>query len=164
MDRTMAPDSSFDPRPIAVDARKGSSLSAFSDKERPPTSDDVASALGSSASRAWIDLVTAVTQDYAGTSELWHFASAKFGWSLRLRGKDRILLYLIPQQGSFLVGIVLGDRAVAAATASDLPRATLDAIAAAPRYAEGTGLRLPVTEASRVPDILRLLALKVGVR
>jgi len=74
------------------------------------------------------------------------------------------VLYLIPQAGRFLVGIVLSTKAVAAAQSAGLPAAVLEALAAAPRYAEGTGLRLPVEGESQLPPILTLAGLKMAAR
>jgi hypothetical protein len=80
---------------------------------------------------------------------------------MRLRSAERIVLYLIPQEARILVGIVLGARAVAAVADSDLPRAIREAFAAAPRYAEGTGVRLPVSSPEDLPAIYALVALKM---
>ena len=136
------------------------SLSTFADKARHPTDDELRAALGPAAT-AWQDLVARVGRTGSPLTEEWNFASAKFGWSMRLKSGDRILLYLIPQTGQFLAGIVLGPKAVAAAQDAGLPAAVLEAIAAAPRFAEGTGVRLPVADKKSVPPILKLLALKL---
>jgi len=37
--------------------------------------------------------------------------AGKFGWSLRLKSKDRILLYMTPQVRRPLLGVVQGDLA-----------------------------------------------------
>jgi hypothetical protein len=106
--------------------------------------------------------VRQISGAYPPIVEQWSFASARFGWSLRLKKADRVVLYLIPQSGRFLVGIVLGAKAVAAAQGADLPRAVLRAIAEAPRYAEGTGIRLPVASDSQLASIRRLAELKMA--
>lgn len=141
--------------------RNEKSLSAFGDKFACPTDFDLHRALGPSAS-LWDDLVTHVSRTYAPAVEHWSFSGPKFGWSLRLKQGDRIVLYLIPQVGRFLVGIVLGAKAVAAAQRENLPDAVLKAIAEAPRYAEGTGLRLPVTNGDELASIKKLAALKMA--
>lgn len=102
-------------------ARKPESLSVFGDKSNPPTEDDLRRALGPAAS-AWDELVARIHHDHAPAAERWNFAGARFGWSLRLCRGDRVVLYLIPQAGRFLVGIVLGAKAVAAAGARACPR------------------------------------------
>ena len=70
----------------------------------------------------------------------------KYGWSLTLKLKKRTILYMGPCMGCFRVAFSLGDKAVAAAKEAKLPRKVLDALAEAPRYAEGTGLRRLVRE------------------
>jgi hypothetical protein len=137
------------------------SLSAFGDKASPPTTAELKGALGHAAS-AWNALVLQIGSAYSPIVEQWNFAGAKFGWSLRLKKADRVVLYLIPQSGRFLVGIVLGAKAVTAAQDADLPRAVLRAIAEAPRYAEGTGIRLPVEDLSQLAPIQVLAALKMA--
>jgi hypothetical protein len=137
------------------------SLSAFADKASPPTAAALNRALGPAAT-AWRALVRQVGSEYSPIAEQWNFASAKFGWSLRLKKADRVVLYLTPQAGRFLVGIVLGAKAVAAARDADLPPAVLEAIAEAPRNAEGSGIRFPVEDGRQVAPILTLVALKMG--
>ena len=136
-------------------------LSAFGDKASPPTAGELQSILGP-AGPAWSKLTKHVEKTYGPAVEQWNFAGAKFGWSLRLRKADRVILYLIPQAGQFLVGIVLGGRAVDAAQNAGLPAAVLAAIAAALRYAEGTGLRLPIAGEQDLPPVEILTALKMA--
>jgi hypothetical protein len=146
---------------MPASAKTPRSLSAFANKASPPTTADLKVALGKAAA-AWEALVLQIRGAYSPIVEQWNFASAKFGWSLRLRKGDRVVLYLIPQTGRFLVGIVLGAKAVAAALDADLPRTVRRAIAEAPRYAEGTGIRLPVEDNSQLASIQTLAALKMA--
>lgn len=146
---------------MAKTVPKPPSLSAFGDKASPPTAGDLQRILGPAAP-AWTKLAKHVERNYGPAVEQWNFAGAKFGWSLRLRQADRVILYLIPQAGQFLVGIVLGGKAVAAAQSAGLPAAVLAAIAAAPRYAEGTGLRLPIAGEQDLPAVEILTALKMA--
>ena len=142
-------------------ARKPESLSVFGDKASCPTEDSLRLALGPAAP-AWADLVAHVDRTYAPVIEQWNFAGARYGWSLRLRKRDRVILYLIPRANGFLVGIVLGAKAISAAQSAGLPASVLEAIAQAPRYAEGTGLRLPISDESQLPPIQTLAALKMA--
>ena len=66
-----------------------------------------------------------------------------------------------PCAGCFRVSFVLGDRAVAAANASDLPKAILKEIAGARRYAEGTGIRLLVKSTEDLASIRTLVDIKL---
>ena len=95
-------------------------------------------------------------------AELWHFGGSKYGWSLRLKRRDRIVLYMIPQRGHFLVGLVLGDKALEAIKQQDLPADILAAVANAPRYGEGTGVRLPVATTRDVRVVEDMAAAKMA--
>ena len=146
---------------MSARAEKPASLSAFSDKTARPSETDLRRALGPAAS-PWSGLVTHITEIYEPVIEEWNFGGAKYGWSLRLRKPDRVILYLIPQIDSFLVGIVLGAKAVTAARNARLPARVRDKIAEARRYAEGTGVRLHVARAGDLPSIKKLTALKMA--
>ena len=81
-----------------------------------------------------------------------------------LVGSDRleqpVPAALISQSNQFLVSFALGEKAVAAAEAARLPATILEAIAAAPRYAEGRGVRIAVTNARLVPALTTLAHIK----
>ena len=59
------------------------------------------------------------------------------------------------------VSFVLGDKAVAAARASDLPKSLIKKIAEARRYAEGTGVRLIVHQPEDLASIRKLVEIKL---
>ena len=66
-----------------------------------------------------------------------------------------------PCASCFRVSLVLGDRAVAAARASDLPKTLLKEIAGARRYAEGTGIRLLIKTAEDLAPVRTLVEIKL---
>jgi hypothetical protein len=136
-------------------------LSAFDDSAAPPEPAAVGEVLGPSA-RLWDQLVSAVTESYPPIVALWNFAGAKYGWSLRLKRRDRNLLHLTPQPGTFLLGVVLGEKAARAAHSGELPKAVLKLIDEAPRYGEGRGIRMQVATTDDVETALMLTALKMG--
>jgi len=135
-------------------------LSAFDDPSQPPSADELRHTLGPSAD-LWSALLQHVQSACAPLSELWNHSGAKFGWSLRLKQKDRVILYLTPQRGGFLVGLVLGERAAQSAEAGALPPLALAALTAAPKYAEGRGIRLSVTSSAALKAVQALLAFKL---
>lgn len=118
---------------------------AFAGKKEAPTDSELASALGL-AKPLWDHVISALMAQSAELAPEWKCSVPKLGWALRLQQKKRTIVYLSPCVGSFRVGFVFGERALVAAREANLPRRILDLIAAAPRYAEGTGIRMEVTE------------------
>jgi hypothetical protein len=133
---------------------------AFIGKIKAPTEAEVAAALGSTAG-LWKQLVSWMAEQGACESE-WNSSGAKHGWSLRLKQKKRNIVYLSPCAGCFRVSFALGDKAVAAARGSDLAKSTLKIIDDAPRYAEGTGVRLMVKAEKDLGAIKKLALIKMA--
>ena len=133
---------------------------AFIGKTTKPTETEVAAALGSTAA-LWKQLVDWMAEQGVGESE-WNSSGAKYGWALKLKLKKRTIVYLGPCNGCFRVAFVLGDRAVAAARKSDLAKGTLKLLDEAPRYAEGTGVRLMVKAAKDLAAIRKLALIKLA--
>jgi hypothetical protein len=136
-------------------------LSAFDDRNVTPTARALTRTLGR-ASRPWTSLEEALTRDCAPLRSEWFFAGAKFGWSLRLKRGKRVIVYLTPCAGYFLASFALGERAVRAIREAGLPAVMLSLIEAAPRYAEGRGVRIPVRTAKDVKSIRALAAIKLA--
>ena len=134
-------------------------LSAFTDKAHQPTSEDLRTTLGA-AHEAWKAMIDAVTSNIPQLTQLWGFTSKSTGWGLRLRHKERVILYMTPSSGHFLVSFVLGEKAVKQAHAAKLTQPLLSAIEAAPRYAEGRGVRIEVKKRSQVPSLAALAVIK----
>ena len=86
----------------------------------------------------------------------------KYGWALRPALKKRTILYLGPCDGCFRVSFVLGDKAVIAARASDLPKSLLKVISEARRYAEGTGVRLMIRKPEDLASVRKLVQIKLA--
>ena len=115
------------------------SPNAFIGRTKPPTDAELSAERG--AARAlWDELLT----ELALPIQEWNSYSPKAGWSLKLILKKRTILYLAPCHGSFRVAFVLGDKAIEAARQLKLPKAVLKIIDEAPRYPEGTGVRLEI--------------------
>lgn len=131
-------------------------LSAFDEEERRPTTDQLRTVLGR-AYQPWIKLLALIGERIDVATPVWKFSS---GWSLRVLHKDRVIVYLIPQQNQFVVSFALGERAVAAARAAKLSAAVLRVIDGAPRYAEGRGVRIPVRGGRQLTTLARLAQIK----
>ena len=135
--------------------------SAFDDQARPPDPSEIAAALGRSAA-LWERLVSHVADRYPPIHELWHFGGEKQGWTLRVKRGERIVLYLTPQREHFLVGVVLGEKAVRKAREGDLAPEVAALIDQAPKYAEGRGIRLAVATRQDLRAVQALAAAKMA--
>lgn len=133
---------------------------AFVGKKEPPSDAELASVLGP-AKQLWDKVVSALKSECPELVAEWKCSTPKLGWGLRLQQKQRNIVYLSPCKGSFRVGFVLGDKAVAAARDARLPSHILDCLATAPSYAEGTGVRFEITK-EEVPAICRLARIKIN--
>ncbi|HET6205204.1 MAG TPA: DUF3788 family protein [Terracidiphilus sp.] len=135
---------------------------AFIGKTEQPSPEELTAALGPSE-KLWQELVQWMATKLGATTQEWKgVVPKKYGWSLRLKIKARNIVYLGPSTGCFSVGFVLGDRALKAAKETHLPAGVMQAIASAPRYPEGTGLRLVVKTARDLPAIHKLAEIKVA--
>lgn len=135
-------------------------LSAFDDRVRPPSVTALSGVLGRSAP-LWTSLVDGVASLLEGVTEDWTFAGRNYGWSMRLRVRDRNLVYLTPCKGHFLVGVVLGERAIEAAQSRGASADVLSLVEASPRYVEGRGVRLTVRSAADVRRAVELVRIKL---
>ena len=128
----------------------------------PPSPQEVAAALGPAAG-LWNELIDSIANKLGVNTQQWNGVYPhKYGWSLILQLKKRRILYLVPCQRSFRVTFLLSDKAVAAANATRLPKKVQDALAQAPRYPEGTGLRLTVNKAADLPPIRKIAEIKLA--
>jgi hypothetical protein len=135
-------------------------LSVLNDKSRVPDDGMLAEVLGKSK-ELWDAILAHLAQEYPGVQNEWGCTGAKYGWSLRPKYKKRTILYLIPAQDGFTVSFALGERAVAAAEESSLPKSILDAIRGARQYAEGRGVRIEVKRRADVETVKTLIEIKM---
>jgi len=136
-------------------------LSAFDDRSKQPRASDLKRTLRR-ASTHWDNLISYVASAYPPLDETWSFSGAAWGWSLRLRQKKRTVLYMTPGEGHFLVGLVLGEKAVKAARASALPGSVRTLIARARKYAEGRAVRIAVSSKRDLEIAKQLAAIKMA--
>lgn len=137
-------------------------LSAFDDPATPPTPETLAATLGPAAAW-WSALLDDVRAQAGEITEAWACSSAKAGWSMRVLRGDRVLAYLTPRSGSMLVGVVLGEKAIAAATAAGIvSERTLAVVEAAPKYAEGRGVRIAVASEADLEVATELVRIKLA--
>jgi hypothetical protein len=133
------------------------SPNAFIGRTKPPTDEELSTELG--AARAlWDELLT----ELALPIQEWNSYSPKAGWSLKLKLKKRTIVYLAPCHGSFRVAFILGDKAMEAARQLKLPKAVLKIIDEAPRYPEGSGLRLEIAARKDLAAVKKLAEVKLA--
>ena len=96
-------------------------LSVFDNKAIPPTDDAVVSVLGESF-ETWQKIVSHVFATYKKVSAEWKMYTKDSGWTLILKSGKRTLLYLVPQEGTFVLHFVYSEKAREAALAdTNLP-------------------------------------------
>ena len=133
---------------------------AFAGHATQPTPEELSTALGPTSS-IWNQLVANMAELGVTTQE-WNSYSIKAGWSLRLKLKKRVILHMAPCKDHFRIAFILGDRAIEAARESKFPKAIAKAIEDAPRYPEGTGVRLLVKRMSDLAAIQKLATIKLA--
>jgi hypothetical protein len=133
---------------------------AFIGRTTPPTEADVATALGR-AKPVWDQLIAELGSRYDVGVQEWKSYSPKAGWSLRLKRRGRTIVWMAPAAGSFQAIVILGDRAVADARQAGLSAKLLRLLDDAPRYPEGTGLRLVIKTERDLAAVRTLVAVKL---
>ena len=136
-------------------------LSAFDDKSKVPKAADLEKMLGRTWAH-WINLIEHAASEYPPLEEKWNFAGEKWGWAFRMKQKKRTILYMTPCKGYFLVGFVLGEKAVKAAHDKGLPAPILAAIDQAPKYAEGRGIRIEIRNKKDFENVKKVAAIKMA--
>lgn len=134
---------------------------AFIGRATPPTVKELADALGP-ARLVWDELLAALAREHAADVHEWKCHSPKWGWSLRVLRKKRTIVWLSPCNGSFEVLFILGERAMQAARSARLPKAVAQTLATAPKYPEGTGVRLRVKSPRSLSALKQLATIKVA--
>ena len=137
------------------------SPNAFINKPKQPTDAELAAALGP-AKATWDQLLADLAQEYGANVREWNSYSLKAGWSLRVKRKARTIVWLAPCPGAFRVAFILGDKAVLAAQEAKLPKRILKKINEAPKYPEGTGVRLEVKSSKDIATLKKLAAIKLA--
>jgi len=134
---------------------------AFINKPAPPTDAELTAALGP-AKAAWDQLLSDLAQELDVNVHEWKCHSPKWGWALRVKRKARTIVWLSPCESGFNVLFILGDKAVRTARQTKLPQRIVEALDAAPKYPEGTGVRLHVKTSREFGTLKKLAAIKLA--
>ncbi len=135
-------------------------------KEPPVSSDgpadrELTAQLGRSRA-VWDELIAGIERVHAPATREWLFTAKTASWHLRLKQNARTILYLIPREKYFLTAFVFGEKAVMEILAGNFSQQVLTALHHAPRYAEGTGIRLVTRNRRDVTTMLKLAAVKLA--
>ena len=136
------------------------SPNAFINKPKP-TDAELAAALGP-AKAIWDQLLADLAKDFETNIQEWNSYSPKAGWSLRVKRKARTIVWLAPCLGCFRVAFIFGDKAMQAVRQCELPQRILKIINEAPKYPEGTGIRLEVKSSRDIRTLKKLAAIKLA--
>ena len=134
---------------------------AFIGKFNEPTDTELAAVLGETKA-LWDKLLKELADEYKLAVQEWNSYSLKAGWSLRLKLKRRNIVYLAPCRDCFRVAFIFGEKAMAAARHSSLPKSTIKILNEAPRYPEGTGVRLQIQKEKDIETVKQLAAIKLA--
>jgi Protein of unknown function (DUF3788) len=133
---------------------------AFIGRAERPTDADLAGALGATKP-LWDGLIADMADRHDVAMQEWKRSSHKTGWALLLKRAKRTILWMAPCEGSFRVSFILGERAVLAARQSGLSARLRKIIDEAPKYPEGTGVRLQIKGPKDMPAVRKLAVAKL---
>ena len=134
---------------------------AFIGKTAAPTDEELSGVLGA-AKPAWDQFLAELNRDLRVNTHEWKCYSPKAGWSLRAKRKERTTVWLGPREGCFIAVFILGEKAMKAARACKLPQRIVRALETAPKYAEGTGVRITVKTPNDIAPLKMLAAVKIA--
>ena len=124
---------------------------AFLGALKPPTDADLAGAPGP-VKTVWDALPGSLAAEGLTDNREWKSYSKKAGWALRRARGKRTIVWLSP----------CDRQALTAARAAKLPARIRALFDDAPKYPEGTGIRLHTASAKDLPAILSLAGIKLA--
>ncbi|EAR00350.1 DUF3788 domain-containing protein [Maribacter sp. HTCC2170] len=135
-------------------------LSIFPDKAKKPTENNLASKLGKTHD-LWKKINSLVLEKYPEGAEEWFYSGKKYGWNYRIKDKKRAIIYFSPRDNFFKAGFIFGNRALKDIMESTISDTIKEELRRAPKYGEGTGLRLDIINDGIIPDIEQLINFKL---
>ena len=135
--------------------------SVFCDKDNLPSEIDWKLALAETFI-FWQEIEKFTLLQYPTAKSGWYFSGTKYGWGYRISDANRVLVYLLPRSGYFKVGLVFGKKALTVIQNSKVADIIKQELSTTKAFAEGTGIRLNITDASLLSDILLLITIKVA--
>jgi hypothetical protein len=133
-------------------------ISIFQDKTKVPDNDALKKALTDSF-EYWKIIRDYVIEKYPIVLEEWNYS--KYGWSCRLKDKKRAIVYLLPRDKYFKIALVFGQKAYEEIMCSQIADIIKTELQSAKVYAEGRGIRIDISNQHLLPDIKKLIDLKL---
>lgn len=134
------------------------SIGSFTDKQRPPTMQEVLDAAGNGRP-AWENITRHIEENYRAKTDL-RFYGKNYGWAVRFRKSGKSLLSLYPGNDSLTAQIVLSAPEAEKAAALDLGDKVRQVLENAHPYPEGRWLFIRVESVKDIDDVKQLLATK----
>ena len=136
-------------------------ISIFSDKATIPTDQDLLENLGATYT-LWHQIQDFVLDQYPEGIKEWNYPGKKYGYSFRIKDKKRAILYFLPRINYFKVAFVFGQKATDIIMKSNIAPEIKNELSLARKYAEGRGLSITVKNDLNLPDIKRLVEIKLA--
>jgi len=136
------------------------SQNPFVDFPSPPGPADIRRALGRSTA-AWDALKSGISEHFGHVTEEWKISAKKYGWSLRLKHKNRTILHLGPRSRHFIVAVILGEKAVAGVRESALSPEVVAMVENATKYPEGRLIRFEIRSKKEIEVVIELAKIKM---
>jgi len=112
----------------------------------------------------WTRIADALRAGHAPVTARWVYGGRKYGWSCRLEQGRAGICYLIPDAGSFRVGMALSDTARDSVLVSNLPVEVRETLAVTARAMEGWPVRVTVRTIDDMATAIRLVEMKLSAR
>jgi len=136
-------------------------ISTFTDKAIQPTDSDLLEVLDASHD-LWKQIQDFVMGVYPKGLAEWNYPGKKYGWSYRIKDKKRAIIYFLPRKQYFKVAFVFGQKAMDMIMESTISFEIKEELEKATKYAEGRGIRIDVKNDLIIPDIKRLIEIKLA--
>jgi len=136
-------------------------ISIFQDKTITPADNDLVEKLDSTYN-LWIQLQNFVLSKYPDGLSEWNYPGKKYGWSFRIKDKKEQLFTFLPRDKYFKVAFVFGQKATDIVFASDIIPEIKTELMQARKYTEGRGIRIDIINNLRIPDIKKLIEIKLA--
>lgn len=125
-----------------------------------PTEKDLVENLGNTYV-LWKQIHDFVMIKYPKGLAEWNYPGKKYGWSFRIKDKKRAIIYFLPRDKFFKVAFVFGQKATDTILSSNISSEIKTELEQAKQYAEGRGIRIDVKNEMILPDIKRLIEIKL---